>query len=282
MEFLAIKSEEGKGVYIFNSKKEKNDILKKYQGCSHRIFNEAEKDIALEWAGVNDVFNREQKVVEVPLEKNISGSFMPDFISALEGLKNDGYHLAKIKLIDGTSFFLILGDFLYLRRSALLYVGYNTRDNRMCYSESIQSNYHNFNYLKENLNSSINTIQKAYKLDVPYMDSLRECLKLLKSWYGYGENKTIQLLKRPQIEVYGTLIKISHTFNNYSEISSPAPYSGRECYYSFVEENPKDTMIFNINNILTVEPFIIGKVVTDNQWIEVINKLVDEKVLTIV
>lgn len=280
MEFLAIKSEEGKGVYSFNSKKEKNDILKQYQGCSHRVFNEAEKEMALEWAGVNDVFNREQKVVEVPLEKNISGSFMPDFISALESLKNDGYHLAKIKLIDGTSFFLILGDFLYLRRSAFLYAGYNNRVHKMCYSESVQNNYYNFNYLKENLDKSIDTIQKAYNLDVPYMDSLRECLKLLKSWYSYGENKTIQLLKRPQIEVYGTLIKISHTFNNYSEISSPAPYSGRECYYSFVEENPKDTMIFNINNILIIEPFIIGKVVTDKQWIGVINTLVDEKILT--
>lgn len=189
MDFLAIKSENGKGFYIFNNKNEKNEILKQYPGCSHRIFKEIERDNALAWAGVKNISNRKQKVIdESTLEKET-----PTFISALNSLKKDGYHLAKINLIDGSSFFLILDNFLYLRRSIHLVVGYNTRDNKPCYYTRSTNTRIDFDSLKKEFDSSFDTFQKAHDLKNAYKDTLYECLKSLSP--DYNNNKTMQMLK---------------------------------------------------------------------------------------
>lgn len=68
MEFLAIKSEPGKGVYAFADKKTKNDILKKYPGCSHRIFTGKQEDAATKWAGVGGIANVPQVAAPICTE----------------------------------------------------------------------------------------------------------------------------------------------------------------------------------------------------------------------
>ena len=59
MNYLAIRTEQGKGVYYFNSNGEKSRILSKFPGSSTRVFIEEMKKEACEWAGVEDIVSEE-------------------------------------------------------------------------------------------------------------------------------------------------------------------------------------------------------------------------------
>ena len=52
MKYLAIRDKECKGVYSCENKKEQSNLMRKFQGCSMKVFEENEKSSAYAWAGV--------------------------------------------------------------------------------------------------------------------------------------------------------------------------------------------------------------------------------------
>ena len=52
MKYLAIRDKDCKGVYSCENKKEQSNLMRKFQGCSMKVFEENEKMSAYNWAGI--------------------------------------------------------------------------------------------------------------------------------------------------------------------------------------------------------------------------------------
>lgn len=275
MEFLAIKSENGKGVYLCKNKQEKSAILKQYEGCSNRTFSEKEKDKALEWANVKEVANRPQQVVNTPSNtsnkqaKDVSES---EFIDTLNELKNMGYSAARIFLNDGTNFTIIID-------AAPYYANLNSTDR----------DGHSLGDLSHSTVSyGFDTLRKYYEKyycekDYPsYEDFVYEYLKNLRTAPNYNSEKiTVPIyntLPAAKIIVYGKFIVIDKYYDKaqFKNIEKISRWRSRTVINILDESNVKKDLVINTESITKIVPLNNEWVITDKNWLKAISRLESE------
>lgn len=277
MEFLAIKSENGKGVYLCKNKQEKSAILKQYEGCSNRTFSEKEKDKALEWANVKEVANRPQQVINTPSNtskkqaKDVSES---EFIDTLNELKNRGYSACRIFLNDGTNFTITIDTAPY-------YANLNTTD-RGGHSLGDLSCYSSIRY-------GFDTLRKYYEdnyyreKDYPsYEDFMYEYLKNLRTAPNYNSEKiTVPIyntLPAAKIIVHGKFIVIDKYYDKAQFKNTGCSYfSSRNAVINILDEsNVKKDLVINTESITKIVPLNNEWVITDKNWLKAISRLESE------
>lgn len=279
MEFLAIKSENGKGVYLCKNKQEKSAILKQYEGCSNRTFSEKEKDKALEWANVKEVANRPQQVVNTPsntLKKQAKDVSESEFIDTLNELKNRGYSAARIFLNDGTNFTITID-------AAPYYANLNSTDR----------NGHGLIDLSRisGIRDSFDTLRKYYednyyrnyKKDYPsYEDFVYEYLKNLRTAPNYNSEKiTVPIyntLPVAKIIVHGKFIVIDKYYDKaqFKNIENTSYWNRKAVINILDESNIKKDLVINTESIIKIVPLNNEWVITDKNWLKAISRLESE------
>ena len=277
MEFLAFKSENGKGVYLCKNKQEKSAILKQYEGCSNRTFSEKEKDKALEWANVKEVANRPQQVVNTPSNtskkqaKDVSES---EFIDTINELKNMGYSACRIFLNDGTNFTITIDTAPY-------YANLNSTNRDGHYLGDL-SNY-------PGIRDSFNALRKYYEdnyyreKDYPsYEDFVYKYLKNLRTAPNYNLEKiTVPIyntLPAAKIVVHGKFIVIDKYYDKAQFKNTGSSYYGnRSAVINILDEsNVKKDLVINTESITKIVPLNNEWVITDKNWLKAISRLESE------
>ena len=271
MEFLAIKSENGKGVYLCKNKQEKSAILKQYEGCSNRTFNEKEKDKALEWANVKEVANRPQQVVNTPSNtskkqaKDVSES---EFIDTINELKNMGYSACRIFLNDGTNFTITIDTAPY-------YANLNSTNRDGHYLGDLSN--------CSGIRDSFNALRKYYEdnyyreKDYPsYDDFVYKYLKNLRTAPNYNLEKiTVPIyntLPAAKIVVHGKFIVIDKYYDK-----AQFKNTGYITVINILDEsNVKKDLVINTESITKIVPLNNEWVITDKNWLKVISRLESE------
>ncbi len=277
MEFLAIKSENGKGVYLCKNKQEKSAILKQYEGCSNRTFSEKEKDKALEWANVKEVANRPQQVVNTPSntsKKQAKDVPESEFIDTLNELKNMGYSAARIFLNDGTNFTITINAApYYANLNSAGIDGHHLGD---------LSNY-------SGIRDSFNALRKYYEdnyyreKDYPsYEDFVYKYLKNLRTAPNYNLEKiTVPIyntLPAAKIVVHGKFIVIDKYYDKAQFKNTGSSYYGnRSAVINILDEsNVKKDLVINTESITKIVPLNNEWVITDKNWLKAISRLESE------
>ena len=271
MEFLAIKSENGKGVYLCKNKQEKSAILKQYEGCSNRTFNEKEKDKALEWANVKEVANRPQQVVNTPSNtskkqaKDVSES---EFIDTINELKNMGYSACRIFLNDGTNFTITIDTAPY-------YANLNSTNRDGHYLGDLSN--------CSGIRDSFNALRKYYEdnyyreKDYPsYEDFVYKYLKNLRTAPNYNLEKiTVPIyntLPAAKIVVHGKFIVIDKYYDK-----AQFKNTGYITVINILDEsNVKKDLVINTESITKIVPLNNEWVITDKNWLKAISRLESE------
>lgn len=123
MNYLAIKNGNNKGVYEYETKAERKMLMKKTTGASFRIFEgEKKRANALAWAGVKEVANRSQQVVEKMSEeqKKTKQTKESMFEKLLKKSKEWNAPFVKITMSNGDYFFMALQSFCTFETSGYL------------------------------------------------------------------------------------------------------------------------------------------------------------------
>ena len=271
MEFLAIKSENGKGVYLCKNKQEKSAILKQYEGCSNRTFSEKEKDKALEWANVKEVANRPQQVVNTPSntsKKQAKDVPESEFIDTLNELKNMGYSEACIFLNDGTNFTITID-------AAPYYANLNSTDRDghclgdLSHCSGIRDGFNNLRKYYEN--------NYYREKDYPsYDDFVYKYLKNLRTAPNYNLEKiTVPIyntLPAAKIVVHGKFIVIDKYYDK-----AQFKNTGYITVINILDEsNVKKDLVINTESITKIVPLNNEWVITDKNWLKAISRLESE------
>lgn len=310
MNYLAVKEEKCKGVYQYATKEEKKKILKSL-GLGQKagkFFDNKEK--ALAFAGVKEVANRPQQVVDncskskvvrnnntINKEKDRETN---SILKMLDRCKEKGFDFAVVTLSTGKSFTIVLRDFYYLSTNRIIssdigIIEYYEdgacvyKNNLNCTyagSETVYRDVSSFDDYMEELNIRISKNKKrlevygssCYKREyVTLKDSIRFANELVK--INVNERKrSYSYLKATKIESEGNILffdKISTKYiRNHTE-----DYLG-SLYFDYMDK--LDSMfvtdyILNTDYVVDIRPSKSKWKITDDKFLDIIKELEKEK-----
>ena len=265
MQLLAIRSSNGKGVYVIDGKEEKQELINKYLGCSYRIFKRKEEEEALRWAGERRIANLpEEMTISISSKKQKSDSFL----ATLEHFSKLGYTHVELTLSNGEKYKIWIRDFRYLIFSQ--HLRWKSKEHFYYEGGSVYS----FNNFKEKLENSFTTWTGSFLYDneTTLEDVLYNLIKYLCKEYNHFFN----LIKRPNITINGEYIIIDSTFQDERHKSS-------RNYIQCIEEiQVQKNIAINKGHIINIKPLDpIDSVIDDEMYNKVIDKLIGENIVTI-
>ena len=310
MNYLAIKEEKGKGVYQYATKEEKKKILKSLGlGQKAGKFFDS-KEEALIFAGVKEVANRPQQVVDncykskvvrnnntINKEKNRESN---SILKMLDRCREKGFDFAVVTLSTGKSFTIVLRDFYYLSTNRMIsdtveicsyykggkYVYKHHLDCRYAGASTVYKDMSSFDdYMKElsiRMNKNLKRIEEcgsssSEKVRITLKDAIEFANELVK--INVNESRrSYSYLKATKIESEGNILffdKISTKYiRNHTE-----DYLG-SLYFDYMDK--LDSMfvtdyILNTDYVVDIRPSKSKWKITDDKFLGVIKELEEEK-----
>lgn len=294
MNYLAIKNPKGKGVYQYNTKKERKSILGGLGLTTKdgQVFTN--KSDALKYAQVKEVANRPQRVVDSTKQThatvNSSKNSSKDKIICENGalkmlnkLKENGFDFATITLCDGYKFDVILRDLEYLSTTNIisstcskLHRYIDGKSNyyftpRSCECErSIQ----NFNEFKDKVLNRITDYNKGiidnsntseYFIDCA-MNDIQEYVKSRTSNYSFN-SEIVKSLKATKIEFINNFLLFNKTSTITKEQLTNFSYVNL-FEYTDKQDSVVTDYVLNTDYILTIKPSKSEWKVTDTKFLK--------------
>lgn len=309
MNYLAVKQEKGKGVYQYATKEEKKKILESI-GIGQKAGKFfADKKEALAFAGVKEVANRPQQVVDncskskvvrnnntINKEKDRETN---SILKMLDRCKEKGFDFATVTLSNGNSFTVVLRDFYYLNTNRIIsdrinivncregdkYVYKHDFSCRYAGSDTVCRKVSSFDDYMEELNSRM--LKNAKRLDeysysyekiyVTLEDAVKFANGLVKRNFDENRNSYSQL-KATKIESEDNML----FFNKVSTKDIKNLKSDYEGSLYFEYEDNEDSMIvenyiLNTDYVVDIRPSKSKWRITDDKFLDIIKELEEEK-----
>lgn len=280
MEFLAIRNGEGKGVYVCNDKEERRKYLNMYPGSSCTIFKDTEKEKALKWAGVNEVSNRKQKVVEVNSgKKNKQEKQKTDkhqFLEMIDYYLENGFDYVCVKTDDGSTVWFWIRDLAYISSASYI------RDVSDYSSGALRCNY--ISYYKNYCTTQLIPFDVFADFLQKETDSFVEGRKIVKDEaflvHFYSElinsmmrNRRIDFYfkKKSSIEMLGDMAIIDYSYENINSAKTTTSESATKELY--VDEWEKRFVAINVNHVVSVIPYKTPFKIEDDLFLKAIKEV---------
>ena len=291
MNYLAIKNGNNKGVYEYETKAERKTLMEKTTGASFRIF-EGEKNRvnALTWAGVKEVANRSQQVVEKMSEKQKKTKQTKEsmFEKLLKKSKEWNAPFVKITMSNGDYFFMALQSFCAFETSGYLQsvsrcasCNYNDNEYKISINGSyyykdrdyhygnIQEQFHAY-YKKEIIEyyanqNNYNKYEYMIPKEIELFKKMLETSKIKEQFIYQIENATT-------FEIIDDFVFVKDAIDNFN-VFNKQEYSRRECRKLTIDYS---SSCINTKEIVKIEPYFASSaksmIIIDENYVKALKE----------